>query len=270
MRADLMMNSFPVDTLTPNKNAVGKKSPYIAAGASALLPGAGQAYAGNWWMAAGFFTAEVVGVTATLYYTNMGYQQTVFFQNYADWNISTTPNDYTARWDVVKYAEWVNSYVTQNLGDKTTIYIDPDQSKPPWERVNWAELNAKELELGANPSTGFSHTLPTHGDQSYYEEIGKYPQFGHGWDDADPGYSGTELVTNHLTYYAGQRNEANQLYLTGTFATVLVILNHIASAIDAVLLANSYNESISFSMNTETHPDGSMGYVPHMNLTLGF
>src|SRR5690348_9427019 len=68
MRADLLMNSFPKDTLEVNKDVMGKRSPYIAVAASALLPGAGQAYAGNWWMAAGFFIAEAAGVTATLYF----------------------------------------------------------------------------------------------------------------------------------------------------------------------------------------------------------
>jgi len=172
---------------------------------------------------------------------------------------------------VVKYAEWINGYVTQTLGDHSIIYIDPDQSKQPWDRVNWAELNAKELEIeSSNSSSGFSHTLPTHGQQQYYEEIGKYPQYGHGWDDADPNYAGTEIVTNHLTYYAGQRDEANRIYSTATFATVMVILNHLASAIDAAFLADSYNDSISFGMNTETHPDGSMGFDPKMTITIGF
>ena len=64
-----------------------KKSMLLAIGASAILPGAGQAYMGNWWRAAAFFTAEVVGVTAALAYNNAGNKQTIFFQNYADGDI---------------------------------------------------------------------------------------------------------------------------------------------------------------------------------------
>ncbi|HZV12348.1 MAG TPA: hypothetical protein VFA55_03970 [Candidatus Kapabacteria bacterium] len=270
MRADMLMNNFQKDTVVMTEIG-GGKSPYIASLASALLPGAGQAYAGNWWMAAGFFVAEAVGVTASLYYSNMGYQQTVFFQNYADWNISSAPGKYTARWDVVKYAEWVNSYVEQNLGDKSPINIDPNQSLPPWDRVNWSELNAKEMEiLKSNTSSGFSHTLPPYGSQSYYEEIGKYPQFGHGWDDANAAFAGTEIVTNHLTYYAGQRYEANQLYLTGTLAVVLVMLNHFTSAIDAAILANPAGQTLTFGMSKETLADGSVDFAPQMTLTVGF
>ena len=70
-------------------------------------------------------------------------------------------------WSVVDYAEYLNSR-------GAAVEINPDQLLPPWERiVSWSQLNAAEeeyAELG-------SHKLPPHGEQQYYELIGKYHQY---------------------------------------------------------------------------------------------
>ncbi len=217
---------------------------------SAVLPGAGQAYMGDWWQAALFFGVEVAGVTGAIVYNQKGNAQTDYFQNYAD---GAYPD---GNWSVVRYAQNVNNFVQQYNLDSQLITIDPSTGKKPWDRVNWSQMNKLEKEIGDfNQSTGFSHTLPAHGDQQYYEEIGKYPQYGHGWDDDTTGdhygIGDAAVITPHLQYYAGERGKANNLYAISTTATIIVLLNHIASAIEAGFSARSHNNAVQVGFTTE-------------------
>ncbi len=267
---DLMQETALSDTLQ-SQTVHQKKSMLLAIGASAILPGAGQAYVGNWWRAAAFFTAEVAGVTAALVYNNAANKQTIFFQNYADGDIDPGAG-YTAKWDVVKYAEWVNQYVVQMHIDSAQVQISTDNTKVPWSRVNWDQLNKLEKEIGDNnAASGFSHTLPHHGDQQYYELIGKYPQFGHGWDDANAlDLSSSEVRTPHLLYYSAERGKANDLYSYSTWATIAVILNHLGSAIEAAISSHAYNKTVQVGFRPETYADGTMGISPCVDFRIGF
>lgn len=268
---DLMRTSTLADSVQTTSGMQKKSGPYATL-ASALFPGAGQAYLGNWWRAAAFFTAEVVGVTATLVYTNAGNKQTTYFQNYADWNIDQTGTEYHARWDVVKYAEWVNAYVLQMHIDSAQISISSDGTQKPWDRVNWQQMNTLEKRIGDfNASTGFSHTLPKHGDQQYYEEIGKYPQYGHGWDDANAlDLTNSEVRTEHLLYYSAERGKANNLFAAATWATVGILLNHIVSAIEAATSAHTYNKTVQLGFRPENLADGTFGLRPTVDFRIVF
>jgi hypothetical protein len=220
---------------------------------SAILPGAGQAYVGEWWKAALFFGVEVAGVTGAIVYNARGNSQTERFQNYADEN-----------WSAVRYAQYVNAFVAQYNLDSQRIAIDPSATKKPWERVDWETMNKLEKKIGNfNQATGYSHTLPPHGDQQYFEEIGKFPQYGHGWnDDPSPdhlGISDARVITNNLQYYAGERGKANNLYSASTTATIVVLLNHVVSAIEAGFSARAHNRSIQLGFRSE--PAARNGYT---------
>ena len=101
-----------------------RKSPVLAGIMSAILPGSGELYVGEYLKAAIFFAVEAALITTAVIYDNKGDDKTTEFQNFAD-----------EHWSVVKYAEYLNSQGAE-------IYINPDESLPPWERVNWTELNA--------------------------------------------------------------------------------------------------------------------------------
>jgi hypothetical protein len=272
LSVDLMERAPSPDTATRESGAP-KKSVPRAVLYSAIVPGAGQAYVGNWWSAAAFFSAEVLGLTAAIMYNGDGNKQTDFFQNYADGNISTG-SDYVAKWDVVKYATWINNYLGLNFpkDDTARIYINPNSTLKPWERVDWSQLNTLEKKIGDNnSSSGFSHTLPTHGQQQYYEEIGKYPQYGHGWDDADAAdLTHSETTPPHLLYYSGERGKANRLYSASTVAVILVMLNHLVSAIEAAISSHSYNQSIQVGYSTDRYADGNFGLYPKVDFHIGF
>ncbi|HLG32295.1 MAG TPA: DUF5683 domain-containing protein [Ignavibacteriaceae bacterium] len=205
----------------------GQKSPVLSGVFSAIIPGAGQVYNEDWWIAGVFLAAEVVLITTAITYENKGDEQTESFEMFADEN-----------WSVVDYAEWLAQY---EGADITKIVISNDESLPPWERVDWDELNAAE--------TG-SHNLPPHGEQQYYEVIGKYHQYSSGWNDFTGG-SNKELISPNFTYYAGERGTANDYYSTSSTVVVGIYINHLLSAAEAVLGANRFNNNLSVSLRVQ-------------------
>lgn len=220
----LLNNYTALQTNSVADELPGQKSPVLSGVFSAIIPGAGQVYNEDWWIAGIFLAAEVALISTAITYENKGDEQTESFEQYADQN-----------WSVVDYAEWLNTYEQGN------IQINPDESLPPWERVDWDELNAAE--------TG-SHNLPPHGEQQYYELIGKYHQYSSGWNDFTGG-SNKELISPNFTYYAGERGEANDYYNTSSTAVVGIYINHILSAAEAVWGANRFNNNLSVSLRVQ-------------------
>jgi hypothetical protein len=244
-------------TYTPNSinpmadDLPGKKSPVLSGVLSALLPGAGQVYNGDYWIAGIFVVVEAALITTAVVYDNKGDDQTNYFQNYAD--------DYTNpdhNWSVVRYAEWLNTYHDAN------IQINPNESLPPWERVNWTDLNASEIG---------SHHLYPHGDQQYYEMIGKYHQYAAGWNDFPAGQSSTDPISHNFTYYSGLRGQANDYYNTASTAVVGVYINHILSAAEAVWGATRFNSNIAVNLRVETYNlAGGSELVPTLKFKYSF
>ena len=110
----------------------------------------------------------------------------------------------------------------------------------------------------------YSHNLAAHGDQQYYEMIGKYEQFNMGWDDAnpslDPSYQSQKAnLTTRFLFYGGERAKANTYYGHATTFVTVALVNHILSAVDAALSATWYNKAHA-SLGFRTVPDG-VGYV---------
>ena len=220
-----------------------KKSPFLAGLLSLVLPGAGEFYSGDYIRTAVFAVIEAAVITTAVIYDNRGDNQTEFFQKYADKN-----------WSVVKYAQWLNSR-------GANIQINSDESLPPWERVNWSELNAAESE--------FSHRLPPYGDQQYYELIGKYHQFTAGWDD----YIGGNIsdFTPHLLYYAHEQAKADDYYNVASKAVIGLYINHFLSVLDAVWVTVDYNKSLAVKMRMEeTYFADRMELVPTIKLSFNF
>ncbi len=227
--ADSKIISYSYPELNRNPMAddlPGKKSPVVSGVLSAILPGAGQVYNEDWWIAGIFVIAEAALITTAVVYDNKGDDQTEYFENYAD--AYTNPDH---NWSVVRYAEWLAQYQSANLEE---IIIPGTEGLPPWERVYWDKLNAAE--------TG-SHKLPPYGDQQYYELIGKYPQYSPGWNDFTGG-SNKEIISPNFEYYSVQRGVANDYYYTSSTAVVGIYINHILSAAEAVWGATRFNKNL--------------------------
>lgn len=231
-----------------------KKSPFLAGILSLLVPGAGEIYSEEYLKAGIFIALEAAVITTAVIYDGKGDDKTTEFQNYAD--------DYTNNhpvtghnWSVVRYAEWLNQY------EGASISINPDETLPPWQRVNWAELNAAEKG---------SHKLPRYGEQQYYELIGKYHQYSSGWNDFTGGPNKDQISPNFL-FYAAMRGDANDLYSVASTAVIGIYINHFLSALDAVWSAVSFNKdlAVQLRMDNVQLTDRAIFY-PKINLSFNF
>lgn len=230
-----------------------KKSPLIAGLLSAVLPGAGEFYTESYWKAAIFAAVEVGVISVALAYNKKGDNQTSTFQQYAD-----------GHWSIKRYAEWtINNVSNINKDVVVTDYyvMNSDGS------VNHSELNRLERALGS----GYSHALPQHGDQQYYELIGKYPQYSHGWDDANQGDTDFHILSPNFLDYSKMRGKANDYYNISDKAVIGIYINHLLSGLDAVWSAISFNKDLAVNVRINPIQSGAnVTLYPVLNVRYGF
>jgi hypothetical protein len=244
---------------SPDASNASRKSPWLAAGLSLMLPGTGELYSESYIKSAGFFAVEVALWVLAYKYDQKGNHQTDFFQNFAN-----------AHWSVVNYAQYAQSHYSPGNGPYNWL-IPGTEGDPPWMRVNWSELNRMESDIGATTAgMYYSHQLPTYNTQSYYELIGKYPQYNQGWDDAPPSFNYGQQLSAELLYYSGQRGQANTYYTTSSTFVAIAVVNHVVSAVDAALTAGSHNRGLHASVGSQTIPsDRGLVTVPALCLRYG-
>jgi len=235
----LILNEYQDNAVKQSsfESPTDKKSVVMAGVLSGILPGAGEVYIGgttNYIKAGAFLLIEAVSIYYSISYNQRGDAQTKYFQNFAD-----------QRWSVVKYAQWINDNTS---GVKVTIFPKDALHPTSWQQVDWASLNAAEDAIGA---TGFTHKLPPHGEQQYYELIGKYPQYARGWEDdiqpenlANPDYQTPEF---HM--YAVMRGDANDLYKVSARGTAILYVNHVLSILDAIWSSVTFNKNIALNLS---------------------
>ena len=229
-----------------------KKSPILAGVMSLIIPGTGEIYVGEYLKAGIFLAIEALVVTTAVVYDGKGDDKTIEFQNYAD--AYTNPDH---NWSVLKYAEWL---ITYEQGDPAMI-LSNDPNLPPWEQVDWNLLNAAE--------TG-SHKLPPHGEQQYYELIGKYHQYSSGWNDFT-GEGNKDQISPNFTFYSGMRGEANDFYSVASTAVIGIYVNHFLSALDAVWSATQFNKDLAVKVRLENIQYANrVEYYPKIYFTYSF
>ncbi len=250
-------------------NAAGKKkSPLLAGALSIALPGAGQYYTESYWEAAAFVAAEAALWIAYAVKTKAADQQTDEYQRYADEHFS-----------VVRYAYWMRDNYS-SFYDASAV---PDNASAdvaqPWNHIDWGILNQVEDRIGqastAAKPTGFSHRLPARPEQQYFELIGKYPQFGGGWDDAGYFLSGdviSDNVSARFLLYRQMRGDANALYNFATGASFVLLANHVLSAVHAAWSASRWNHSVEAHAHLRALalPSSNVVYAPEITITARF
>jgi hypothetical protein len=255
------------DALNNSEDTSDRKSPLHAALMSAVIPGAGEIYAGSYWRGAAFIAAEAALWILYATYEGRGDDRTRLFELFADDHFS-----------VVLYAQWLQQYATTlnpniDPADCSGLIISNDPNRKPWERIDWAKLNRCEEAIGARTGTGFTHRLPRRPDQQYYELIGKYEQYSSGWDDA------TVDASNYLTnlsarflWYRDMRAKANDYYNLATTVSYMLVANHLLSAFDAAWSASQYNRSFSLRAHLQptARPFGFVEFVPTATVTVDF
>jgi hypothetical protein len=256
--ASMLNDSNTQKNIDKNTGSNGKKEKSVALGGlfSAVLPGSGEFYGGNFLKAAIFFGVEAASWGVYAYLQHKGDTKTNAFEAYA--------NQY---WSIHTYARWL---VTQGFPGNGGI--NPDEQ-------NWATL---EAEIHVCESQNFSHTLPDQNTQQFYELIGKYQPFQPGWTNLahvptkDPGPYNFETYHDPVfVNYAFTRQDANNFYDYANTSLYFVVLNHILSMADAIWTVSTYNKNLrmqtGFRMNRFLSPyTYKYENMPTLNLTVNF
>ncbi len=212
---------------------------------SAVLPGAGQFYAQSYWKALAFVAVEATAWAINISNNKKGDDKTSEFIDFADQN-----------WSEQRYWSYVYYKLNGRVEDPnfpTGVYdnlIQPDEANRPVIIDEVWQTAEEDLEPFATTEylRGFSHHLPDEKTQQYYEMIGKYPeQFGNAWADASfdvsyrGAYGGVGNITPMNDLYTTMRLDANNFYNKAGYGTMIALVNHLVSAIDAGFTTRSFN-----------------------------
>lgn len=209
-----------------------RKNPGRALLLSAIIPGAGELYAGSKLKAALFFALEVGCWYGAVSYAQRGNDQTDKFEKFAD-----------ANWTEDIYRDIEFQFANDpNASNSFSADYGDDATRETWNSLSW---NEKIRYLPGN----FTHELPDERNQQFYENVGKYlTQFGFGWNDGigdDP-----ETVykwdgqSRDAAHYVDMRYDANtMLDHSSTFFSVIMV-NHVVSALDAGFTVRNQNRSM--------------------------
>ncbi len=246
---------------------ISHKSPWLAAGMSAIIPGSGELYAGSYVKAAVFLALDVAAWSLAYHFDKKGDRQTDLFQNFAN-----------EHWDVVRYAQFAQDHFA-STAETYNWRIPGREGLDPWLQVDWAELNRMERDI-ARTAAGqyYSHVLPLYGEQQYFELIGKYQQFYQGWDDANPALVRYDEIDAALAdqnvmfnSYSRERGKANDYYSNATTFVTVAIVNHLVSAADAAWSASMHNNNVHASVGMQKVPLGfTNAFVPAATITYRF
>ena len=226
------------------------KNPMLNGLYSLVVPGAGQYNSERYTKAAIFIAVEAALITYAVINDRNGDKKTEEFQRYAD-----------AHWSAVRYARWIENWGVTDYGPNLTANMDYSKI----ENHDFSQI--REWEQGPHDPNGFSHQLPSYGEQQYYELIGKYNQYKFGWDQYEVGGVRADeaagipppsdggqyeaYIPQQMLDYAVERGKANDYYYAAGFAVSALVVNHIVSAIDAFISTRSYNKEISATVGVK-------------------
>ena len=193
---------------------------------SAILPGAGEFYAGAKWRALIFGTVEVASWALYIGQKNKGERLEDDYLKYADnhwdldrWFSACEWNDFNKF--TGSHHIWIN--YTGSDGVSTEFEID-DQFQSVLDSL-----------------TGLGGIIEPLKTRDYYENIGKYDQFSGGWQDFEDFNTNpdTAYMTDLRDSYLTQREKSNRALKTATGVVTVIMFNHLISAFDAVIAAKN-------------------------------
>lgn len=254
---DLIKPAFAVSAYKADNysiiNSIQNK-PEFAFLSSAILPGSSQALNGNWIRTGLFAAVEATAIILAVDYQNRAERKERSYEQNADQN-----------WSVVQYAQWLTEYhlahnlsnpYISDLRDEVAGLTPTFDTDIDWKAVDIsvlrnAERSTRYITTDDQSANNFSHTLPAYGSQQYYELIAKYYQYQAGWRDYHDfhdqlGHTGNDFLQRYFfdrsgSYasplfwqFAEDADRFNDLYRTGRTFQMLLIVNHVASAFDAL------------------------------------
>ncbi len=254
---DLIEPSFSISSNTNESSSFFssfQSKPGLAFLSSAILPGSAQAINRNWIRAGLFAAVEATAIILAIDYRNRGVRGERNYEQNADRN-----------WSVVQYAQWLVEY--HDVHNINNPYIEDLRNQvmgltPAFDTdVDWpavdimllrnSERSTRYFTTDDQSASNFSHSLPAYGSQQYYELIAKYYQYQAGWRDYHDfhdqlGHTGNDFNQRYFFdrngayasplfwQFADDAERFNDLYRTGRTFQMLLIVNHVASAFDAL------------------------------------
>lgn len=215
----------------PSEN---KKLPMLAGLLSLIIPGAGEIYTEEYLKAGIFLVIEVAAITVDVIYLKKGDKATEEFKTFAN-----------ANWSARRYAEWLNTYRVE-LG-----ITNPPIDLGLVDQKDYSQINSNESQVSVN-GKAFSHHLPRYGDQQYYELIGKYHQFNHGWSDSDNNtIEWLNNISPMFVDYAKMHIKPDNIYRVASTAVIGIYVNHFLSALDAIWSATTFNKNLAVKVRLD-------------------
>ncbi|HHJ52929.1 MAG TPA: hypothetical protein ENJ89_07020 [Caldithrix abyssi] len=224
-----------------------KKSGVKAALLSALIPGGGQAYVGSYWKAALFAGLEIAFWSANVIYNNKGDSEDARMRQFGD-----------QHWSEQRYWSYIYQQAREWPPDAPKVEVDANgiilDAYYTDELIEY--LRGVEAEVG-------THTLPRTKTQQYYEMIYKYlHQFGAGWDDVPDLFYYNDIANIHnltpnISKYRDMRDRSNGYYDVANTMVMLVLANHLTSALEAAWSSKQYNKKYHLSLNAHRQFAGS-------------
>ncbi len=242
---DSLRSEFRESMFPESSSLKPRKSPWLAAVLSGIMPGTGELYAQNGNRSIikgiGFFAAEATGVFLYFHYKNRGKRLENRYEKFADRN-----------WDVDKYL----SFLETSLINDPDFKIEAGDLGRKDTGINYSFLVLAENEWGENSGVSVHH-LFENTRQQYYEMIYKYPeQFALGWADIpvdytapypNTGYTRNNL-TSMMTDYRGMRVKSNDYLSTARGMTGVIMINHVLSMTDAAWTVKQKNSAEDIKM----------------------
>lgn len=224
----------PKSMAAPTSAPAEGKSPRRAFLLSAMLPGAGEFYAGATKRAIGFFGVEALALGAYFTWKGKGDDIEQEFRSVAN-----------ASWDPVAYLEWRTS-------TRASRYSSITHALPCSSFV----AGGGDIKSSLKDCSGRQ-------TQQYYELLGKYNQFIAGWDDVvrtdskspvqPTDIDSVESFSSQKRFkYEDQRNDSNVYLKRASNILGLILVNHALSAIDAARAARLHNSGKAAALEKRT------------------
>jgi len=280
---------------------------------SGLLPGLGEYYTGHWKRGLAFAGVEVTSWLLWSNYTNKGKDTEKMYEKYVDdhWSFSRWIADYY-KWDdnandfkflfSKNVGDTTNIYIYENLWEGShstefyyTYYVSGEAPRVRLMSTNtqefreYYESNFEDITmdetLTSDQKIDLINTIISTDDHfhviqdgAYYENVGKYNGFFAGWDDNDSlsvydatGYAVAK--SPHKWTYRRLRRDSNDYQKVANYMLSTVMMNHVASMIDAVIATKKWNDKVSANLSARTEFNLNEKYGiggVHLDLTLGW
>lgn len=214
-------------------------SPSLTFLKSAVIPGWGQydLDQSRSWV---YLALEVALISTAVYYENEGDRRTQIVNDFA--------NDSQSGFDRIRYYKNIYEAVNGSGSADPGIFDLSADEATQFKRLkseNGGQLYQQLKSWEKNTVGDGVHSLPDTRTQQYYEMIGKYRMFYHGWNGLSDqnltadGWRDISEIPAFIDRYYDKRNSMNDAFEAAGYAVSAVILNHVVSSLDALISARA-------------------------------